>query len=68
MTQQAEIFQLDQEQRERKATRHRKMIVVSLTASFLPASVLTFGGSGDKANAKGMIISRNGETSDQHLP
>ena len=47
---------------------HRKMIVVSLTAMFLPASVLAFGGSGDKANAKGMIISRSGETLDQHLP
>jgi hypothetical protein len=44
------------------------MIVVSLTAMFLPASVLAFGRSGDKANAKGMIISRSGETLDQHLP
>jgi hypothetical protein len=61
-TQQAEIFQLDQELRERKATMHRKMIVASLTALFLPASVLAFGESGDKASAKGMIISRSGET------
>jgi hypothetical protein len=61
-TQAAEIFQLDQELKERAATMHRKVIVASLTALFLAASVLAFGASGDKAGAKGMIISRNGET------
>lgn len=41
---------------------HRKMIVASLTALFLAASASAFGASGDKASAKGMIISRTGET------
>ena len=41
---------------------HRKMFVASLTVLFLPASVSAFGASGDKASAKGMIISRTGET------
>ena len=37
------------------------MIVVSLMALFFLASVSAFGASGDKAEAKGMIISRTGE-------
>ena len=36
------------------------MIVASLTALFLAASVSAFGASGDKVN--GIIISRTGET------
>jgi OmpA-OmpF porin, OOP family len=41
---------------------HRKTIVVSLTALFFLASVSAFGASGDKAEVKGMIIARAGET------
>jgi OOP family OmpA-OmpF porin len=41
---------------------HRKTIVVSLMAVFFLASVSAFGGNGDKAEAKGMITSRTGET------
>jgi len=39
---------------------HRKTIVVSLIAAFCLVSVFSFGG--DKAEVKGMIISRTGET------
>jgi outer membrane protein OmpA-like peptidoglycan-associated protein len=45
-----------------EATMHRKTILASLMALFLLASVWAFGKSGDKAKAKGMIISRTGET------
>jgi OOP family OmpA-OmpF porin len=41
---------------------HRKKFVASLMALFLLASVSAFGASGDQAKAKGMIISRTGET------
>ena len=41
---------------------HRKMIVVTLMALFLLTSVFTFGASGNKAEVKGMITSRTGET------
>ena len=41
---------------------NRKTIVVSLTALFFLASVSAFGASGDKAEVKGMIIARTGET------
>jgi OOP family OmpA-OmpF porin len=41
---------------------HRKTFVESLMAVFLLASVSAFGASGDNAKAKGMIISRTGET------
>src|SRR6202795_954486 len=41
---------------------NRKTIVVSLTALFFLASVSAFGASGDKAEVKGMIISRTAET------
>jgi OOP family OmpA-OmpF porin len=58
--QQAEIFQLNQELRERERTMSPKIIVASLTALFLAASVSAFGASGDKVN--GIIISRTGET------
>jgi OmpA-OmpF porin, OOP family len=39
---------------------HRKTIVVSMMVLFLAASVFAFGG--DKAEVKGMIIARTGET------
>jgi len=39
---------------------HRKTIVVSLMALFFLASIFAFGG--DKAEVKGMIIARTGET------
>jgi OmpA-OmpF porin, OOP family len=41
---------------------HRNKIVVSLMALFFLASVSAFGASGDKAEVKGMITSRTGET------
>jgi OmpA-OmpF porin, OOP family len=41
---------------------HRKTIVWSLMTLFFLASVSAFGASGDKANVKGMITSRTGET------
>jgi outer membrane protein OmpA-like peptidoglycan-associated protein len=41
---------------------HRKTIVASLMALFLLASVCAFAASGDKAEAKGVITSRTGET------
>jgi OOP family OmpA-OmpF porin len=41
---------------------HRKTFVASFMALFLLGSVSTFGASGDNAKAKGMIISRTGET------
>ena len=41
---------------------HRKKFVASLMALFLLASVSAFGASEDNAKAKGMIISRTGET------
>src|SRR5437899_8186765 len=41
---------------------HRKTFVASFMASFLLASVSAFGASSDNAKAKGMIISRTGET------
>jgi len=41
---------------------HRKTIVVSLTGLLILASVSVFGAPGDKAEAKGMIFSRTGET------
>ena len=41
---------------------HRIKLVASLMALFLLASAAAFGASGDKAKAKGMIISRTGET------
>ena len=41
---------------------HRKMIVVTLMALFLLTSVSTFAASGEKAEVKGMITSRTGET------
>ena len=41
---------------------HRKTIVVSLMALFFLASVSAFGASGAKAEVKGMIIARAGET------
>src|SRR5215469_10880223 len=40
----------------------RKTIVLSLMALFLTTSVSSFAASGEKAKAKGMIISRSGET------
>lgn len=40
----------------------RKTIVLILTVLFLTTSILSFGASGEKAKAKGMIISRTGET------
>src|ERR1700751_1359374 len=55
-------FSLDQELEKESNHMHRKMIVASLTALFLAASVSAFGASGDKASAKGMIMSRTGET------
>jgi OmpA-OmpF porin, OOP family len=56
------FFKLNQELREGEATMHPKMIVAILTALSLAASVSALGASQDKANAKGMIISRTGET------
>jgi OmpA-OmpF porin, OOP family len=41
---------------------HRTAIVISLMASFFLASVFAFGASGDKAEVKGMITTRTGET------
>jgi OmpA-OmpF porin, OOP family len=41
---------------------HRKTLVASLIALFLLASVAAFGANGDKAEVKGMITSRTGET------
>jgi len=41
---------------------HQKIIVVSLTALFFLASVSAFAASGDKAEVKGMITTRTGET------
>ena len=41
---------------------HRKTIVVSLMALFFLASVSAFGATGEKAEVKGMIIARTGET------
>jgi outer membrane protein OmpA-like peptidoglycan-associated protein len=41
---------------------HRNTIVVSLTASFFLASVSVFGATGEKAEVKGMITTRTGET------
>ena len=41
---------------------HQKTIVASVMGLFLLVSVSTFGQSGDKAKAQGMIISRTGET------
>src|ERR1700761_2926261 len=55
-------FSLDQELEKESNHMHRRMIVASLTALFLAASVSAFGASGDKASAKGMIMSRTGET------
>ena len=41
---------------------HRKTLVASLIALSLLASAAAFGANGDKAEAKGMITSRTGET------
>ena len=41
---------------------HRKTIVVSLMALFFLVSVSAFGAPGDKAEVKGMITTRTGET------
>jgi OmpA-OmpF porin, OOP family len=41
---------------------HRKTLVTSRIALFLLASVAVYGASGDKAEVKGMITSRTGET------
>ena len=41
---------------------HRKTILESLIALFFLASVSAFGAGGDKAEVKGMITSRTGET------
>lgn len=41
---------------------HRITLVASLMALFLLASAAAFGASGDKAKAKGMIISRTGDS------
>jgi len=41
---------------------HRKSIVITLAALLVAASASAFGAAGDKANVKGMIIARNGET------
>jgi OmpA-OmpF porin, OOP family len=41
---------------------YRKTIVPNLTLLFLLAAVSAFGASGDKAEVKGMIMSRTGET------
>ena len=40
----------------------RKTIVLSLMALFLTTSMLSFGAVGEKANTKGMIISRSSDT------
>ena len=40
----------------------RNPIAVSLMITFLLASISAFGASGDKAEVKGMITSRTGET------
>jgi outer membrane protein OmpA-like peptidoglycan-associated protein len=49
-----------QELRKREAAMQRNTIVVSMSALFLLASVFAFGG--DKAEVKGMIMNRTGDT------
>jgi OmpA-OmpF porin, OOP family len=52
----------DHGSRREEETMRRKAIVLILLTLFLTTSISSFGASGEKTKAKGMIISRTGET------